>query len=256
MLSPYLKRIAIDVLLIMALALGILYFGKVFIDYIISLFHFNEMINISSIVYLIQRFVYAFLPLIILTVKFPFEKIKVLKSLFYITGCCYILGNCWIFYFLPHHSFSTILTASIPVWFADDTLLQSINEAFKICHDFQFNNALVFNYLIWGSYDLFGIIFSLVQGFLFIRMGYLIEDHKSNVVKRFLVLILFSLLVPFIYGFVVRGFFWFTEDSSIKRCIFNEWIQRNAFLVFESFFIYFALKLASTTRSFWADILY
>lgn len=246
MFSPYLKRIIIDVCLFLALALGILFFSKVFIDFLISLFHFDDKINIPSIVYIIQRFLYALLPLIILTNKMPFQKIKIIKVLFYILGGCYILGNTWIFYFLNHHSFSDLLTASTPVWFADESLLQSIETAHKVCRSYQYEHALVFNYLIWDSYNLFGIVFSFIQGFLLIRMGYLIEDHKANVVRRFLIISILSLAIPILYGIGIRREFEFPI----------EWGQRNILLIFESFFIYLALKLASTTRSFWADILY
>lgn len=246
MFSPYLKRIIIDVCLFLALALGLVFFSKVFIDFLISLFHFDDKVNIPSFMYCIQRFVYALLPLIILTNKMPFQKINVIKALFYILGGCYILGNTWIFYFLPHHSFSNLLTASIPVWFANDTLLQAIEEAHEVCRYYQYEHALVFNYLVWDSYDLFGIIFSFIQGFLLIRMGHLIEDHKANVVRRFMIISILSLAIPLLYGIAVRGRFMFT----------TEWGQRNILLIFESFFIYIALRIAATTRSFWADILY
>ena len=96
MLSPYLKRILIDIILFIAFGLGLFYAYKVFLDFLISLFHFDGTRNISSIAYCIQRMLHIFLPLVMLTVFKKISKIKIFKAMFFSIGCCYLLANTWV----------------------------------------------------------------------------------------------------------------------------------------------------------------
>ncbi|MDY3927947.1 MAG: hypothetical protein SOZ34_01115 [Clostridia bacterium] len=246
MFSPYLKRILIDICLGVALLIGLYYFKINFIDFLISLFHFNDKVNISSLVYCIQRCIFVIIPLIMLSSNSKFPKAAILKYFFIIIGVCYILANTWIFPFLKDNSFSTLLTASIPRIFANDALRAQIDEATSQCYLFQYNNAYVFNYLIWNSYDLFAVLFSIIQGVLYIQLGLNFFGHKSYVVRKFIIISVVSLVLPLLYTFLIR------MDFSIPY----EWGTRNILLLFEALFIIIAMHLASSSKAFWSDVMY
>lgn len=249
MLSPYLKRIVIDVLLAIALILGLFYAYKVFIDFLISLFHFEGTmgtLNVTSISYCIQRTFFIVVPMIMLTVLKNFQKMKVLKAIFYTIGITYLLGNAWVIYYALNNSPADLLYGSIPVWFQFGRTGILAQNAWNNLVSYQFNNALVFNYLIWDSYDLFGVIFSTIQGILYIRLAKDLDTSRKIVIKNIILVSVLSLVLPWIYNIVVRKRFIFT----------NDWANRNILLIFESFFIVIALKLAASSRSFWHDVIW
>ncbi len=246
MFSPYLKRILIDICFVCALLLAILFLKISFIDFLISLFHFNDKVNISSLAYCIQRCVYILIPLIMLSYNSKIPKALILKIAFIIIGICYLLGNTWIFFFLAENSFSTLLTASIPNIFANDALKAQIAEATNQCYLFQYNDAYVFNYLIWNSYDLFAVLFSTIQGILYIQLGLNYLNHKKYVIKKFILITTLSLILPLIYTFAIKMDFGFPYD----------WSVRNILLIFEAIFIIIAMYLASSSKTFWSDVMY
>ncbi len=246
MLSPYLKRIIIDISLVLAFLFGALYAKQVFIDFLISLFHFSNKINISSLAYVVARSLFILVPLIMLTTKTVVSKNKLLKCFFYIIGICYILGNTWVFYYLKEQPFSHILTASIPQWLAGPELKEKINNSINIVYSVQYNKALVFNYLIWNCYDLFGIIFSFIQGFLYINLARKLDGHRADVVKSFILITVLSLALPFVHMLLVEGTFYLPV----------EWNKRNIMLIFEAVFIIFSLKMSASNKMFWADVMW
>ena len=249
MLSPYLKRIVIDVLLAIALILGLFYTYKVFIDFLISLFHFEGTmgtLNIASISYCIQRTLFIIVPIVMLTVPKKFMKMKVLKAIFYTIGITYLLGNTWVVYYALNNQPLDLLYGSIPVWFQYGRIGILAENAWNNLVSYQFNNALVFNYLIWDSYDLFGVIFSTIQGILYIRLAKDLDTSRKIVMKNITLVSLLSLVLPWIYNIVVR-----------KRYIFtNDWANRNILLIFELFLIVIALNFAASSRSYWHDVIW
>lgn len=251
MFSPYLRRIIIDVLLAVAFALGVFYIDKVFLDFLISLFHFSfqdTKLNLSSLAYCIMRSVFIFIPLIMLTVRFKkVPKNTVLKILFITIGVCYLVANTWIVYFvLDGNSLMTLLRASVPSWIGGPEFRQATNMAVNALKAYQSNGAYVFNYLVWDSYDLFAILFSTIQGVLYIKFGLGLEERKKIVLKKYIVISVLSLVIPFVYNIVVRG----------NLMVSSTWLERNALLIFESLFVIIAMYLASSSRHFWEDILW
>lgn len=249
MLSPYLKRIVIDVLLAISLIFGLFYAYKIFIDFLISLFHFEGTIgtlNIASISYCIQRTLFIIIPMVMLTVLKNFPKMKIFKTIFYTIGITYLLGNTWIIYYALNNQPADLLYGSIPVWFHYGKTGILAGNSWNNLVSYQFNNALVFNYLIWDSYDLFGVLFSTIQGILYIRLANVLDTSRKIVMKNIILVFVLSLILPWAYNIVVR-----------KRFIFsNEWANRNLLLIFESLFILAALKFAASSRSFWHDVIW
>lgn len=249
MLSPYLKRIVIDVLLATALILGLFYAYKVFIDFLISLFHFEGTmgtLNIASISYCIQRTLFIIIPMVMLTVLKNFPKMKIFKAMFYTIGITYLLGNTWIIYYVLNNSPADLFYGSIPVWFQYGRIGMLAENAWNNLVSYQFSNALVFNYLIWDSYDLFGVIFSTIQGILYIRLAKVLDTSRKIVMKNIILVSVLSFVFPWAYNIVIRKRFIFT----------NDWANRNILLIFESLFIVVALKFAASSRSFWHDVIW
>ena len=222
-LSPYLKRIIIDILLFVAFAFGFFYTYNVFLDFLISLFHFEGTRNIPSIAYCIQRSLYILIPIVMLTVSKNFSKIKLFKGIFFVIGCCYLIANTWIINYMLNNSFMDLVYASIPRWFASGELGQVIEDSWNNLYLFQYNNAMVFNYLIWDSYDLWAILFSTIQGILYIRLSIDLDTSRPRVLRKLLVILLLSVAFPLIYNIVVQ-----------KNWIFSSaWAQNNIMIVFE-----------------------
>ncbi len=246
MLSPYLKRILIDILLFIAFALGLFYAYKVFLDFLISLFHFEGTRNISSIAYCIQRVLHIFTPLVMLTVFKKFSKIKIFKVIFFVTGCCYLLSNTWVINYMINNSPMDLIYGSIPKWFATGELADVMAKSWGSLYVFQYNNAMVFNYLIWDSYDLWAILFSTIQGVLYIQLALQLDTSRGKVMKKLLKILILSVVLPWIYNIVVRKYWIFSAS----------WAQKNILLIFESVFMFAALNIAATSRNFWHDILW
>ena len=246
MLSPYLKRIIIDVFLFVAFACGFFYTYNVFMDFLISLFHFEGTRNLSSIVYCIQRSLQIVIPIIMLTIFKNFSKIKIFKVIFFVMGCCYIVANTWIINYVIDNSFMDLVYASIPRWFSNGELGQVIENSWNNVYSFQYNNAMVFDYLIWDSYDLWAVLFSIIQGILYICLSIDLDTSRPRVLRKFLLILFLSIAFPWGYNLFVQ-----------KNWIFSAaWAQKNIVLVFESFFIFIALNIAATSRNFWHDVLW
>lgn len=245
-LSPYLKRIVIDIFLFIAFLFGFFYTYNVFLDFLISLFHFEGTRNIPSIAYCIQRSLHILIPIIMLTVFKNFSKIKLFKVVFFIIGCCFFVANTWIINYMFDNSFMDLIYGSIPRWFVSGELEQVVKDSWNNLYLYQYNNAMVFNYLIWDSYDLWGILFSIIQGILYIRLSFDLDTSRPKVLRKLLMILLLTITFPWIYNIVVQ-----------KKLIFSSaWAQKNIMLVFESFFIFVALNIAATSRNFWHDVLW
>ena len=251
MLSPYLKRIAIDVFLFIALGLGIFYIYKVFLDFLISLFHFDmggnlSTVNISSLAYCFQRVTYIFLPLVMLTVINRFSKLKLFKVLFFIIGVCYLLGNSWIIYYAIDNPAINLIYGSIPKWFWSGDIEAIARASWESLVLYQYERAMVFNYLIWDSYDLFGVLFSTVQGILYIQLSLILDTSRGRVLRKMILIAVLTILLPFIYNICVRKI-WIVSGT---------WLNKNILLFFETLFMMVALNLAATSRNFWHDVLW
>lgn len=246
MFSPYLRRIVVDILIFVALALAIFYCKQDFIDFLISLFHFGNKVNLSSVSYITQRASLVLIPLIMLTNNKGMPKRKILKGLFFAIGICYLLGNTWVISYLidasfSKEAFSNLWLSSVPVWFADDAVYQAKDAVYA----FQYNNAYVFNYINWDSYNLYGIIYSFFMGIIYIRFALKINERMNIVFKRYVFILIMLIAIPLFNNVLFEKSFMYSDL----------WESKNILLIFSIFFISVALKLASYSRNFWNDII-
>lgn len=241
MYSSYIKRIVIDVLLFMATAVGLYYLFGTHLDFLISLFHFNSA-NVCSVAYSVMRVLFVLQPLVMLSRQSVIRKTTMLKCSYIIIGVCYLLGNTWLINFLVGRPLQILLTASIPTVFAGGELAESVADSLAFLENFQSANALNFNYLVWDSYDLFAVVFSLVQGILYIYLGLCIEQGRRRVVRIYAITFALALLLPLAYTFGVR----LSAPTSL-------WSTKNLFVLTEQFIVLIALFLAMETRSLWID---
>ena len=247
MLSPYLKRIMIDALLLVAFGFGIFYAYKVFIDFLISLFHFEGTRNLSSIAYCIYRTLFIIVPIVMLSMSRKISKMKVFKVLFMSIGICFLLGNSWIVYYLVEGSSPMdLLYGSVPKWFWLGESGVKFKRAWEALCLFQYDKALVFNYLIWDSYDLFNVVFSTIQGILYIQLSLSLDTSRKRVMKKITQIFALSFILPIIYNMICRKAFFAS----------GTWMNKNILVMFESALILVSLNLAASSRSFWHDVLW
>ena len=174
------------------------------------------------------------------------SKIKIFKFMFYAIGICYLLGNSWVLYYIIDNSPIDLIIGSIPKWFAKGEFGNSIIESWSRLVRFQYDNVLVFNYLVWDSYDLISFLFSTVQGILYIKLAKNFDTSRIKVMKNLILVSALLLVLPWVYNIIFRARWIFT----------GEWANRNILLLFESFFMVFALNIAATSRNFWHDVLW
>ena len=245
MFSPYLRKIVVDILLFVALVLAIYYCKQDFIDFLISLFHFGDKVNLSSLSYIAQRACLVLVPLIMLTNNKGTPKRKILKILFLIIGVCYFLGNTWVLSYLiqnsfSHEAFSNLGLSSVPMWFGNE----AVNQAKATVYAFQYNNAYVFNYINWDSYNLYGILYSTIMGIIYIRFSLNLNNRMKYVYKHFVLILVLLVAIPLFHNVVIE-----------KSLMYSElWSAKNVLIIFSMFIIAVTLKLASHSRNFWNDV--
>lgn len=187
----------------------------------LSLFHYR-MFNLSALAYTFMRLVYILMPIFFLVPSFAAEKAKRLKIIFYLMSALYILGNSWIIYFLADNPVSA---------------LGNINEM-KI---YLQQNALNFDYLVWDSYDLYGILFSTIEAVIYFFTGYYIEKDSKKTTKFYWASLICSILLPLLYVFVLSGV---GEFSSM-------WLTKNTVVFTSGIFMGIALQLLSGSQYLW-----
>lgn len=258
MFSPYMRRILIDILLGISAVFGFIYAKDALIDFLISRFHFyisgDVPLNVSTIAYCIQRFLLFILPFIMLTTIQPrkhFNKSNILKTLFITIGVCYFLANSWIIYFIVEKGITPVLNASIPAIFTSGALRDTIIEATNECYLFQYGDGHVFNTIIWNSYDLWGIAFSFIQGFLYINLAMNLKNHRQVFFTKYIIITVVSIALPMLYTALMA-----TNHINTPGYNAISWGGRNLFLIFELIFICMALRLSSSSKAFWSDILF
>ncbi len=246
MFSPYLKRIVIDMVLVIAFGMGIFYVYKVFLDFLISLFHFEGTRNLSSIAYCVYRILYILIPIIMLTIFKNMSKMRVFKIIFMAIGICYLVSNIWIINYMIDNNPIDLFYGSIPKWFSKGELGEIMTNSWNNIYLYQYNKAMVFNYLIWDTYDLFGVLFSIIQGILYIQLSLILDTSRVRVMRKYTLIIAVSILIPLLYNILIQGQ-WFYSSA---------WLNKNILMIFENLFILVALKLAASSRNFWRDILW
>lgn len=226
MFNNKIRRILVDACFAIAIFFNIYYLFATHIPFMMSLSHFL-MYNISSVSYTIMRFLYILIPVFLLVPPIRGEKIKRIKFSLYLMGILYILGSTWIFYFLADNPLS---------------LLQDRDATYQYLQA----HALNADYLVWDSYDLYGILFSMIEAALYIAAGYFIDKRRRVPVRLYWLTVIMSVLLPFIYVFGISGVGSFTEL----------WLQKNVVIFASGIFTAVGLTLASKSRSVWSDVVW
>ncbi len=233
-----LKRPLIKFCIGAAIIFGILYTRYVFFDFILSLTYYLKL-NIPSIAYALLRIMVILCPLILLTpTARRIKRVTKLRVIYFIIGVCYLLGNTWIFYFLASNPVSSLLDIN-----------RLITE--------QYNNGLVLNYLVWNCYTLWGILFSTVQGVLYIILSKKIAEHRKPALKLNGLILLLAICIPFLYSLLDPALN--NMDPGIRQQIYitsTMWIRKDIFILLSQIFIYLTLLLAGSSRHDWNDFLW
>ena len=159
--------------------------------------------------------------------RLKMRKIMRLKIAFYIIGALYMLGNTWIFYFLKDNPAS---------------MLKDI-DALKV---YLSSAALNFDYLVWDSYDLYGIFFSTLEAVLYFALGYFVDKKRKTTVKIFWAMLFFCIVLPFIYVYLISG----------TRAFSSLWLQKNTILFAAGIFMGAGLTIASTSHHLWGSLIW
>lgn len=226
MFQDNIKRVTTSICFALAIVFSMYYLATTHFSFMLSLFHY-QMFNSSAIAYTLMRFVYVLLPILIFVPHLKMEKILRIKYTFYLLGILYLIGSTWVFYF-----------------FSDNTLaafrdMDAVKEYLQL-------RALNFDYLVWDSFDLWGPVFSLIQAASYFVLGYFTDKDRHTVAKLYWVALAVSILLPFIYVYIISGIGSF---SSL-------WLRKNIVLFTAGIFTGAGIQVASTSRMVWGETLW
>ncbi len=215
----------VKISIIAAIICSALYVKYVFFDFILSLIYFLK-INVPSIAYTVLRITAILCPLILVT-PFSREINRVLKFrvMYFIMGICYLLGNTWVIYFLIKNPFSALF---------------DINQLILV----QRSDALVLNYLVWNCITVWSLLFSTVQGILYLILSKKIAGHRKEVLILNGIIIAISIFLPIVYSLF---------DPTLS---YIDWIRKDIFVLLSQLFVFLALILAATDRIDWGNFLW
>lgn len=226
MFKASLKRILVDACFFIAIFFSFYYLATTHFSFMLSLFHYR-MFNLPAISYTLMRFVYILLPVFLLVPPLRTTKIRRIKVSLYFMGILYLIGNTWIFYFLRDNPMSAM---------SDYNLLEQYLRL----------NALNFDYLVWDTYDMYGILFSTIQAALYILLGYHIGRRRKHALLFYWLTVACSILFPVIYVYLISNI---GEFSS-------QWLQKNTVLFAASIFMGVGLTIARTSRGIWDNVIF
>jgi len=226
MFQENMKKAVIDICMVISVFFALYYFTTTHFDFMVSLFHYR-MFNLSAISYTIIRFVQLLIPIFFLVPRFKLSKVRTLKKLFYLMGILYVTGSSWIVNFIIDN----------PI-----TMLGDLNAT----HEYLQAHALNFGYLIWDAYDLFGILFSLIQAALYFVLGYYIDKRRRRPLKIYWATLICSIVLPYLYVYVISGIGAFS----------SMWLQKNIVLFASGLFSAVGLTVAATSRGMWGEVIW
>lgn len=163
------------------LILAVMHLTKFLFEMVLSIAFF-EKTNIPSVSFIIYHLLLIYIPLLLISPNGKIPKALILKWVLRLIALCYLLGCSWIIYYIIDESFIGL--------FADN-----IN---KIA-EFQYNSALMFNYMTWICFSPLNVIFSLFQAFLYYIMTESITEHRAVFSLTAIISALFAILVPIIF---------------------------------------------------------
>ena len=126
------------------------------------------------------------------------------------------------------------------MWFGNE----AVNQAKATVYAFQYNNAYVFNYINWDSYNLYGILYSTIMGIIYIRFSLNLNNRMKYVYKHYVLILVLLVAIPLFHNVVIE-----------KSLMYSElWSAKNVLIIYSMFIIAVTLKLASHSRNFWNDV--
>lgn len=196
----YTKRWYFYTLMVVSLAFGIVFFTSNNLDFIIAATEIDKF-HFQNIAYAITRSVGGIvLPLVFIAPSVTqFSKIKSAKAVFIIYGILYFLMITWIVPFLAN---------GYNIFKYDDL------------HAFQstFTNAYISSYVLWDTYTLIGVVYSIIYGSLCIYTGICFDDNRKKVRICVILLLVLKVALPMIsnlaYGKELLSHYWIDNNYS------------------------------------------
>lgn len=170
-----------NVSLVFGLISGFVHLTKFLFDMILSVAFFQKL-NIPSFAFITAHFLMIYIPLFLMSPNSGKPKVLTLKWIFLAISICYVLGCTWVFYYMAENSFLELFT----------------EETYMLA-SYQYDKALMFNYMTWVCFSPLNVIFSLIQAALFFLMSKSITSHKAVFSLFMIISTCFALLIPAIY---------------------------------------------------------
>ncbi len=198
----YVKRSLFTMLMGLSFLFGIVLFLTNHFDFCIKAVDTGHL-NTSNLAYILIHFIdVLLLPIIFIAhARSEFGRIKTAKALFIVLGLLHIATLSWAVYFLGSNpSFDIISNAKIT--------------------EFQANtdNALVYNYVTWDTYNWAGSIFAMLYGIMCIYTGINFDDNRVKVRRCVIALAASRLILPLIHNILFQqrlySMFWITNNYS------------------------------------------
>ena len=163
---------------ILGLISGLVHLTNFLFDMVLSVAFFQKL-NVPSFAYIIAHLLMIYIPLFLISPNTKIPKAITLKWLFLAIAVCYLLGCTWIFYYIADNSFTKLFT-----------------EETYILASYQYDKALMFNYMTWICFSPLNVIFSLIQALLFFFMSESITRHKAVFSLFLLISTTMTLVIP------------------------------------------------------------
>lgn len=207
-------------------AFSLYYFATTHFEFMLSLFHYMKF-NLSSISYTLIRILQVLFPVILFVPEKFTDKPSTLKVMLLLTGILYITGSSWILHCLFDSSFPGF----------GDT--EAVKQYLQL-------NALNFGYLMWDSYDIFSVVFSLIQAAVHIALANCIACVRRKTIALYVTTTVLNILFPVLYVFVILG----TGEFS------SMFLQKNTVLIVAELFLCAGFLIAGTSRRLWEAVVW
>ena len=166
---------------VFGLICGFIHLTKFLFDMVLSVAFFQKL-NIPSFAFITAHLLMIYVPLFLISPNSKKPKAITLRWIFLVISICYVLGCTWIFYYMADNSFTKLFT----------------EETYMLA-SYQYDNALMYNYMTWICFSPLNVVFSLIQAGLFFFMSESLIRHKAVFSLSIIISTIFSLLIPSIF---------------------------------------------------------
>lgn len=228
-MEKYAKQSVCTLLMAVSFLFGLVYFLTNHFDFCIQALETNHM-NLSNIAYILIHLIDVLLLSImfIIPMRSEFGRIKTVKALFIVLGILHLLTLTWMVYFLGSNPSGQLLGNQYTAAFQADT-----------------DNAFVYNYVTWDTYNWAGSFFALIYGILCIITGIVFDDNRLKVRFWTVLLPVSRLFLPFIYNVLFQ-----------KRVYSMFWVANNYAVILSLLAFTAAIVLASVNDKAWVEFVW